>query len=231
MRKKLFVVGVLSLLSIFQSCNNGEEISNEKNSSVEKTASSYSSRLTSDSKTLSGYVANILATQTEIKSILDSESNANFAMIQSGMQNVKTIEDLELLYRNANITHIEELISLYKNISTDSETFSKSNPEFYSRYTDEERLNLLTQEIDSQLGYSEAEGLSARTNCHAVFMKATRRCMRNYAIEIAGSVAVGVFTGGIGGGIAAGIATVHMIACNGDADIDYHDCVEEGGQP
>lgn len=230
MRKKLFVVGVLSLLSIFQSCNNGEEISNEKNSSVEKTASSYSSRLTSDSKTLSGYVTNILATQTEIKSILDSENNANFAMIQSGMQNVKTVEDLELLYRNANVTHIEELISLYESMGNNSEIFINNNPDFYSNYTEKNRSELIINEIDIQLGYTEGD-LQARTNCHNNYVKGNKRCLRNFAITMTGVAVSGFFSFGVSTVVGGAVGTIMLQACVHDTEIDYSDCVKDGGTP
>lgn len=231
MRKKLLVIGILSLLSIFQSCNNDGELStNDNNSSITETTNSYGSRLASDSKTLSGYITNILSIQTEIISILDSESNANFAMIQSGMQNVKTVKDLELLYRNANVTHIEELISLYETMGSNSETFIKSNPDFYSNYTEEKRSELMISEIDNQLGYID-DDLQARTNCHNNYVKANNRCLRNFAITMTGVAVSGFFSFGVSTVVGGAAATIMVQFCVHDAEIDYSDCVHDGGTP
>jgi len=229
MRKKLLLIGVISLLSISQSCSNSEELSSKNTSQVEKT-NGMSNRMMSNSKSLSGYVSDILSIQTEIKSILDNESNANFSMIQSGIENVKTVEDLKLLYRNANVIHVEELISLYTEMSQSSETFIKSNSEFYTNFNEEKRKQIIYNEIDTQLGYNEFSE-TARTNCHANFTKASGRCMRNYAIAMTGVAVSGFFSFGVGTVVGGAVATTMMIMCNSDADADYHDCVHDGGQP
>ena len=225
MKKNLFVTGML-FLQIFQSCNNDELSLQNVTSTTEK---SNTSRLAFDSKTLSGFVSNQLILQAQVKELLVVEKNVDYSMIQSGLQNVKTIEDIHLLYKNANITHGEELISLYKEMSLNAETFIKNNSDFYSKYNKEERLEIITKEIDSQLRYDD--GLSSKVDCHTNFVKASNRCMRNYAISMTGVAVSGFFSFGVGTVVGGAVATTMMVACNSDADSDYHDCVKGGGQP
>ncbi|RKT01123.1 hypothetical protein [Chryseobacterium defluvii] len=232
MRKKLFVAGACMLLA-FQSCNNNDELSGQDHSTITKTETtnqSSVSRVTSDSQSLSGYVSNQIATQTEIKNLLDNETNVDYSAIQAGLQNIQTIEELELLYKNANVVRAEELVSLYEELNSNTEIFINSNRDFYANYSEEDRLRLLSAEIDSQLSYNDSETF-ARTNCHANFVKASKRCMKKFAMEVGLAAIGGIFTGGTTAVIGSGIATVNMIMCNADADEDYHDCVHEGGQP
>lgn len=232
MRKKLFATGVFLLL-VFQSCNNNEELSYQDNAQmikVETSGDAVFAKLAAESQTLQGFVANEIAIAAQIKTLLDNEVNVNYSMIQTGIGNVKTVEELELLYRNANVSHAVELISLYEELSLNTQTFINSNPEFYSLYTEEERTEFINNEIDTQLEYNEAS-VFAKTNCHANFVKASKRCMKKFAMEVGLAAIGGIFTGGTTAVIGSGVATVNMIMCNADADEDYHDCVHEGGQP
>ncbi|MBB4806409.1 hypothetical protein HNP38_001681 [Chryseobacterium defluvii] len=232
MKKKLFIAGV-SLFMIFQSCTN-EELSSQSDPQMMKTeinSSSTAGRSASESHTLKGFVANQLAIDAEIKTLLDEEVNINYSAIQAGLGNVKTNEELEQLYRNANVTHAEELVSLYKELSLHTEAFIKSNKDFYSSYNEEDRARLITAEIDSQIGYHEESGIMSKANCHANYVKASNRCMRNYAITMSFAAVSGFVSFGASTVIGAAAATAVMIACNSDADEDYHDCVHAGGTP
>jgi hypothetical protein len=225
MQKKLFAAGILFLL-VFQSCNNNEDLPSQDTRIENKISDNAAG---SSSKTLSGYVTSQLSIQSEIKTLLESEKNVNYSLIQSSLQSITSIEGLEQLYNNANVEHRAELLSLFAELNSNTEVFIKSNPGFYSNYTEKERLDLLTVEIDAQLG--DASGTAARENCHAGFVKATKRCMRTFALEASFAVVGGIFTGGIGGAIGGALATTHMVICNSDADTDYHQCVSAGGQP
>lgn len=232
MKKNLFVVGACLLLML-QSCHNTDDLSGQD--TVVKTESStktLSRKGETDNQTLSGYVKNQLAIQAEIKAIMDTEINADISLIQSRINSVQTVAELEALYREAKIERFNDLISLYTNMADNTQAFRNANPEFYSQYTEEKRASILTQEIDLQLNYGEETDLTERIrNCHAEFTSATRRCMRNFAIEVGMSAVGGIFTGGAGAIIGGGAATVHMVVCNSDADSDYHGCVRAGGKP
>ncbi|WBV58767.1 hypothetical protein PFY10_09935 [Chryseobacterium daecheongense] len=229
MRKKLLMAGVLFLL-IFQACSSNEDLSTGQNSSTKTIQKNVLRTARSDSGTLSDYVSTQLSIQSEIKNLLDNEKDADFSLIQSGIDRVKTVEELESLYNSAKIGRSRELISLYEKMNDNSLAFRESNADFYSKYTEEERTRMLTNEVDLQLNYKETtDTADRRRNCQSAFVTAGNRCMRNYAIEIGGSVLVGVFTGGVGGVIAGGMATTHMIVCNSDAETDYRSCVRSGG--
>lgn len=228
MRKKLFIVGTMFLL-VFQSCSSNEDLSTGKDSNADLTQKVSLKNGKLSSEALSNYVSVQLSIQSEIKSILDNEKNANFSVIQSGINRINTVEELEILYKSAKVEHSKELISMYEKLRDNSKSFRDSNSDFYSKYNEGERRKMLTNEIDQQLGYNENGTLTGRRNCHSAFMTASNRCMRDYAIEIGGSVLVGVFTGGVGGVIAGGIATAHMVVCNSDAESDYQGCVRNGG--
>ncbi|GAB0155366.1 hypothetical protein CHRYSEOSP005_06270 [Chryseobacterium sp. Alg-005] len=230
MKKKLFVAGACLLL-VFQSCNN-EELSqgNTQMMKTETSGDAIMGRAAAESQTLQGFVANQLAIDAEIKAILDSETNVDYSMIQAGLEKVQTTEELEQLYRDANVNRAEELISLYNELNLHSEAFIKSNPDFYSNNTEEVRTKLITAEIDAQIGYSDDSAMM-KANCHANFVKASKRCMRNYAITMSFAAVSGFISFGASTVVGAAAATAVMIACNADADEDYHDCVQDGGTP
>lgn len=231
MKTKLSIAGVLFLLA-FQSCDNraSEELSSQNGTiKVSSSKGNNLARLSFDSKSLSGYISNQLALQLEVKNLLDNEKNVDYSLIQSELQNVETIEQLELLYKNANILHGEELISLYNEMNSNSEIFINNNKDFYTKYTQDQRSTLIIEEIDRQLGYDD--NLAARVNCHANFVKASNRCMRNYAISMTGVAVSGFFSFGVSTVVGGAVATTMMVMCNSDADEDYHDCVKGGGQP
>lgn len=232
MKKKLFVAGMLFLLT-FQSCSNNDELTGqESGAKIEK--SNISNRLnarSADSKSLSGFIANQLSIEAEIKDLLDNESKVDYSGIQLGLDKIRTIEELQSLLKSSNIVEAEKLILLYQEMDSNNEMFINSNPEFYSKYNEEERQKILTAEIDSRLGYNEETGALAKTNCQANFTKASNRCMRTYAIAMAGVAVSGFFSLGVGTAVGGTVATIAMIACNSDAEDDYHDCVKDGGQP
>ncbi|EJL72443.1 hypothetical protein [Chryseobacterium populi] len=231
MKKSLFVVGACLLLML-QSCHNTDDLSVQDTPVKTESHSKALSRIgETDNQTLSGYVKNQLAIQSGIKVILDSEVNADFSLIQSRISSVTTVEELEALYKEAKIERFNDLISSYTSMADNTQAFRNANPEFYSRYTEEQRTAMLTQEIDLQLNYREESALTARRNCHTEFTSASRRCMRNFAIEVGMSAVGGIFTGGAGAVVGGAAATVHMVVCNSDADSDYHGCVRAGGQP
>ncbi|MBK1897968.1 hypothetical protein [Chryseobacterium paridis] len=221
------MVGALFLL-VFQSCSSNEDLSNFQDSSLTVSEKVSLKSREASSRNLSEYVSTQLSIQSDIKDIMDNEKNADFSMIQSEIERIKTSEELEKLYKAAKIVHIKELITLYEKMRDQSQSFRDSNADFYAKYNDDERTRILTNEIDLQLGYT-GRMANVTTNCQSSFATASKRCMRNYAIEIGGSVLVGVFTGGVGGAIAGGLATAHMVACNSDAESDYHTCVRGGG--
>jgi hypothetical protein len=231
MKKNLFVTGILCLL-MFQSCNNtNDSLIDQEHAKVGNQSSINQSISDSKSLSLSGFIANQILIETKIKDLLDNESKVNYSEIQLGLDKIKTIEELQSLLKNANISEAEQLISLYQQLGSNTEKFINSNPEFYSKYSEEERQNLLITEIDSQLGYDEVLGITAKTNCHANFVKASNRCMKKFVMETGLAVVGGIFTGGTTAVLGGAAATIGLVMCNADADEDYHDCVHEGGQP
>lgn len=219
MKKQLFIAGMLFLL-VAQSCSSNDELSSQNDQQKKE----MDNRLTSDSKTLSGYIKNQLTISTKIKDLLDQEKGADFSMIQTGLEKVKTVDDLKMLYKNANVKNIDQLITLYQELNSNTQTFVGNNPDFYSKYKEEERLSLLTNEIDSQLDASNIFG-TARANCQGNFATASKRCMRNYLMSMTVAVVGGTISFGAGAIIAGAAATAVMIACNSDAESDYHTCM------
>lgn len=228
MRKKLFVAGVLFLL-VFQSCSSNEDLSSNRDAALKVEGNNSLKNGREGSGILSKYVSDQLNIQSEIKSILDNEKNADFSLIQSKIDRVTTVEELESLYKSAKIERSRELISMYEKMRDDSQAFRDSNAGFYSKFTEEERTRMLTNEIDQQLNYNENDGVTGRRNCQAGYVRASNRCMRNYAITMGGAVLVGIFSGGTGAVIGGAVATTNMIVCNSDAETDYRGCVREGG--
>ncbi|WP_292008411.1 hypothetical protein [Chryseobacterium sp.] len=228
MKQKLFVAGMLSFLTVFQSCNSNDDLPLQDtgfgNESISET-----SKLSL--RTLSSYVAELLSDQVEIQNILDREKNVNHSLIQSKINSITTEKELETLYRDAGVRNIKGLITLYRKIGENTKVFVEENKEFYSRYNEKERESMLIKEIDSQLGYDEQEGAFFKKDCHATYVKTSRRCMRNYAISMAGVAASGLISLGAGTVIGGAVATTMMIICNSDAETDYHSCVKEGGLP
>lgn len=230
MRKKLLMAGVLFLL-IFQACSSNEDLSTGQNSSTKTIQKNVLRTARSDSGTLSDYVSTQLSIQSEIKNLLDNEKDADFSLIQSGIDRVNTVEELESLYNSAKIGRSRELISMYEKMNDNSLAFRESNADFYSKYTEEERTRMLTNEVDLQLNYDESTRMANGKDCQAGFVKASNRCMRNYAITMGGAALVGIFSGGTGAVIGGAVATTNMIVCNSDAETDYRGCVREGGKP
>ncbi|MEY8761682.1 hypothetical protein [Chryseobacterium tongliaoense] len=231
MKKNLFVVGACLLLML-QSCHNTDDLSGQDTTVKTESHSKAFSRLgETNNQTLPDYVKNQLAIQAEIKAILDSEPNADHFLIQSRINSVTTVDELETLYKEAKIVRFNDLISSYTNMADNTQAFRNANQGFYTKYTEEQRKVMLAQEIDLQLSYTEDAGVMARRNCHLEFTSASRRCMRNFVIEVGMSAIGGIFTGGAGAIIGGGAATVHMVVCNSDADSDYHGCVKAGGKP
>lgn len=228
MRKKLFVAGALFLL-VFQSCSSSEDLSTGQDPNMKVTQKASLKNGRSSSGTLANYVSAQLNIQSEIKNILDNEKNADFSLIQSRIDRVKTVEELEKLYKSAKIERSRELISMYEKMRNNSQAFRDSNADFYSKYNEEERGRMLTNEIDQQLGYDENARMANGRNCQAGYVRASNRCMRNYAITMGGAVLVGVFSGGTGAVIGGAVATTNMIVCNSDAETDYRTCVRDGG--
>ncbi|RMZ57966.1 hypothetical protein D1632_16810 [Chryseobacterium nematophagum] len=228
MERKLFVAAVLSIITL-QSCHDEDVLIQESTVSIEKNMNiAYRG---SESNMISEYVQKQLSVQYEIKEIVEKEKNINFPLLQSKMGRVSTIEELEALYKEAGIHNIKELIERYERLKRNTIDFQQTHSDFFLQYNEEKRRELLISEMDRQLGNLGNNGLLARNDCHAGFVRASKMCMRNYGIEVVGSAAVGAFTGGVGGVIAGSIATAHMVACNSDAERDYHICVKEGGKP
>ncbi|UZT99962.1 hypothetical protein ODZ84_10515 [Chryseobacterium fluminis] len=160
--------------------------------------------------------------ETKIKDLLNQEKGANFSMIQAGLEKVKTIDDLKLLYKNANVKNIDQFIALYQEQESNANFFIKNNSEFYSKYSKEERHMLVTEEIDAQLNQL---GTVLKADCQTKFATASRRCMRNYAMSMTVAVVGGAISFGAGAVLAGAAATAVMIACNADAEADYHTCM------
>ncbi|SDL96209.1 hypothetical protein [Chryseobacterium taihuense] len=229
MKKKLTSIGLLLLLSYNQSCSNtNDEIMFDESAKTSQIINNVKRVSASDSKSLKGYVSNILAINNEIKALIDNDKTANFSYISANIGTVKSLDELQQLYKQANVTHSNDLIQLFQQANTETEIFINSNENFYTNFDEVKRSEMILNEIDNQLGF-EDYGLSARTNCQANFSKQQGRCMRNYAISMTGVAVSGFFSFGVSTVVGGAVATTMMMACIHDSEEDYWDCVHAGG--